>query len=113
MKNITPLWLLLFSLLYSACGIPYTKPLTPNTKTLETSRPAANRDLPPYAEPGKCYARAKSKPSTLSEQTKQIFEYTGSEFSNSDIVKIDIEIEPASVEWVNKQDPDCKSTNSE
>lgn len=73
--------------------------------------PKNNRrgELPPNAEPGKCYAQY-FEPQFHIDRLK-FFEYVGDDFEQTGLEKREIEVRPGSTKWETKIDPNCESDN--
>lgn len=69
---------------------------------------AQSRDLPPNAQPGKCYARCMIPP-TFVERVDEYAVYTGSTPEKVKLKTVKIIKEPATTKWVKKGEGDRKA----
>lgn len=73
----------------------------------------AQDDLPPNAEPGKCYAQIIYS-DKYTEDIKQIYEYTGTDYKAKGVKKEVVLLSPATTRWEKgKPDPNCQSEDPE
>jgi len=126
MKNLKLLSITAFiSLLFTACGLDWTMRSEPyenvhserpddyrnNSYSSDLPRNTGGGDLPPNAEPGKCYAQCITS-DRYSHETEQILEYTGSDYEAEGVKKKTILLSKATTIWEKgKADPNCKSQN--
>jgi|GEM_PF-1971775 len=129
MKKLKLLSTLSFiSLLFAACGLDWTMRSEPY-ENVNSDRPIDYRnnpyyydlprntesspDLPPNAEPGKCYAQCITS-DKYSIITEQILEYTGTDYEAEGVQRKTIILSPATTGWEKgKADPNCISSNPE
>jgi len=128
MKNLKLLSTLFFiSLLFAACGLDWTMRSEPyekvhlerpsdygnNSYSYDLPRNTGSPDLPPNAEPGKCYAQCITS-DRYSNITEQILEYTGSDYEAEGVKRKTILLSKATTIWEKgKTDPNCLSKNPE
>jgi len=116
-------------LLFSACGLDWTmreaspsenirKPYDPSESIknpYQNPRGLRNkqRDLPYFAEPDKCYAHCIYS-DLYSNETKQILEYTGTNYRAKGVKRKTVVYSEATTRWEKgKPDPNCLSSNPE